>query len=603
MADLQTRFATLDRVAAPDLWDDIRHRADASAAGVSSVVVGRPTTRPVDDGERRTPALVWIGLTFVLMVAVALGGFLVGAFKLPTVVPTIVPSNSPTAPTTLAPSQQAGSYSCGADVTLIDDTGLANACTATIGTGSTEGLDDTDLLLTNRVGNDSALVVSWLLERCDIGARLQFQSTEDGYRLSLTRSREGLCAPARGLVVAQIDVAQPILANVVTTEVMPPTTPTTPRPEAPSPSATLPSGSPAPGEMVDCPGATAEADIVDTYVDGNATASWAAARPDTTLQRSNGQLAAIATDLAGWPGPSVVLLDTEGGECRLASFADNRYIGGLSWAPGGDALAISTSRSDALLAEVYVWSSTGISRVWEGNDSYSVAWSPDAQSLALGGSSLTMPILHANGSAGKVTQFPGGQPMWSPDGSQVAYGRADRSDPSRQDLQLYIVDASSLEPIATIPLGRGQAVDWMDDGRFAVLDASRETLYPVAVDGSRGPAFAEFAAGSIFTPDLLQAAKLQSPAAVQVQDPDGTSERWVSSEEFSADVMFDGFAWSPDGDRLAISAYDTARGSSGPLGILISRNENLERLTDSTFSLPGPNVGGVDMGAWQPIWR
>ena len=67
MDDLRRRFATLDGVVAPDLWDDVQRRATASATGrVGGAVRARGT------GTHALPVLIALALLLLAMIVVAL---------------------------------------------------------------------------------------------------------------------------------------------------------------------------------------------------------------------------------------------------------------------------------------------------------------------------------------------------------------------------------------------------------------------------------------------------------------------------------------------------------------------------------------------------
>src|SRR3954447_23761989 len=98
MDDLRQRFASLDRIPAPDLWPDVEHRVEALGTTVSTrrvitVKLGRQDQvggRPSGWGVR----LLMAGLIAGLLIggAMAVGS---GLVRLPSVVP---PAPTPSAP-------------------------------------------------------------------------------------------------------------------------------------------------------------------------------------------------------------------------------------------------------------------------------------------------------------------------------------------------------------------------------------------------------------------------------------------------------------------------------------------------------------------------
>ena len=95
-------------------------------------------------------------------------------------------------------------------------------------------------------------------------------------------------------------------------------------------------------------------------------------------------------------------------------------------------------------------------------------WSPDGSQIAFGGPKLgestifgQLGIVNADGS-GERQIGQGQSPQWSPDGSRIAFVEVD--DVTDDDLSFYVVDVASGE---TTDLGLGYSPRWISDERLA----------------------------------------------------------------------------------------------------------------------------------------
>src|SRR5688572_24539735 len=138
MDDLRTRFLSLDRTLVPDLWLEIEHRAESgsisSGAAQATVRAGRSIDGR-DPGTRRSPlgGLAWAAMLGLLLVlALAIGGLAVGAWRLDDLRVVVPPNPSPTA--FACPPRPAAQPLPELELDLNDQTGVVTACQQVSGT-------------------------------------------------------------------------------------------------------------------------------------------------------------------------------------------------------------------------------------------------------------------------------------------------------------------------------------------------------------------------------------------------------------------------------------------------------------------------------------
>ena len=229
-------------------------------------------------------------------------------------------------------------------------------------------------------------------------------------------------------------------------------------------------------------------------------------------------------------GRDLVAVDPRTGNTRTV--VDGR-VGNAAWSPDGRWLAFDWFGCTSAQPGLWVLSARGEPRRLIATDCPSLvppwAWSPDGAQLATIGDALTLldPSTGRATDLGVIVDVTAG-PVWSPDGSQIAYG-------ARGGL-IYSVDVKSGQNSLLVQLPGNMhsiaGIDWSPDGaRMAIVanvagSSPSQHLYLMNADGS----------GLRFIDD-----NLQSGWNVPIPDPSQAT------------------AWSPDGTRLAYAAFSGSK--------------------------------------------
>jgi Tol biopolymer transport system component len=145
-----------------------------------------------------------------------------------------------------------------------------------------------------------------------------------------------------------------------------------------------------------------------------------------------------------------------------------------------------------------------------------------------------------------------GRPVWSPDGSRIAFQRARRGRSS----WLYVASADGGGE-RRLPVGVSGTVDWSPDGhRLAVTDDGR--LLVVDADGGRTEVVVDAGDGRVsdphWSPDAREIVFVLARTGVRgdvyAVGADGTGRRRLTQLAPNAGVP-DSPVWSPDGRRIA----------------------------------------------------
>jgi len=217
----------------------------------------------------------------------------------------------------------------------------------------------------------------------------------------------------------------------------------------------------------------------------------------------------------------------------------------------------------------------------EGFEYSTVAWSPNGATLAIDGGSGVVVL---NGTTGKATYVGGSNPVWSPDGGELAV-----LDREAGETHLRIVEAASMSSRAAYPFGAIGGMAWSPNGRWIAATGGVDAKSIVRIDVAsgevvqiEGPSGHLDAAREIsWSPDSLHVAfvrygggngsasslsgcgdSLQCRVDVVMADADGANAVIVNRAHGQADLP----SWSPDGRWLAFRATEAHSNSGGPSG-------------------------------------
>jgi len=261
----------------------------------------------------------------------------------------------------------------------------------------------------------------------------------------------------------------------------------------------------------------------------------------------------------------------------------------------------------------------------DGFASTSVAWSPNGERLAVDGGSG---VIVVNASTGQATFLGGSNPVWSPDGRELAV--LDPS-PGAGDQALRIVDASSLSTRATHAFPAIGGMAWSPNGRWIAANGGEGVKSIVRIDVTsgeviqiEGPSGHLDAAREItWSPDSLRVAFVRYGGGgaarcddvllcridVVMADADGAHAVVVNRTAGQADLP----AWSPDGQWLAFrdTGGVTGAGASRARGIQLVHADGTEErslvaaaVSDFAWSRDSATVVfAVGEGSTAEIWK
>jgi Tol biopolymer transport system component len=206
-----------------------------------------------------------------------------------------------------------------------------------------------------------------------------------------------------------------------------------------------------------------------------------------------------------------------------------------------------------------------------------VAWTPSGAALAIDGESGVVVL---DTSTGKASFLAGSNPVWSPDGRELAF-----LDPGPGETELRIVDAASLSTRAAYPFGAIGGLAWSPNGRWIAATGGEGAKSIVRIDVAsgeviqiEGPSGHLDAAREVsWSPDSLRVAFvryasnggprcgdiLSCQVDVVQADADGTHAVVINSAPGQADKPM----WSPDGVWLAYRRTGAGPGAGGLAGV------------------------------------
>jgi hypothetical protein len=184
-------------------------------------------------------------------------------------------------------------------------------------------------------------------------------------------------------------------------------------------------------------------------------------------------------------------------------------------------------------------------------------------------------------------------PVWSPDGAQIAYVRG---WDERAQIWVMNADGSGSHQVSD-RRGPNLFPSWSPDGTeiaFVSLDGSNADIYVMNADGSNVERLTDDSAHEdqpAWSPDGRQLAFTSEGGGnpgIYVMSPDGTGVTHVLDDPDPANL---GFAWSPDGTKMAVVSI------RGP-----GNDRNVYVLDVATGELTAIGEPGAFYGpSWQPV--
>lgn len=232
------------------------------------------------------------------------------------------------------------------------------------------------------------------------------------------------------------------------------------------------------------------------------------------------------------------------------------------------------------------------------------SWSPDGTRIAFDVNSFEDPhpkggyfdIYTANADGTDPTRLTfekvDHSPVWSPDGSRIAYVHA------WDDQQIWVVNADGSGPLQlTASKGPNLFPSWSPDGTriaFVSLGGSNSDIYVMNSDGSEVQRLTDDPAHDdqpAWSPDGRLIAFLREGSGdpgIYTMAPDGTGVTELLHDPDPANL---GFAWSPDGAKMAVVSI-TGPGYDRTVRVLDLATGRL-----TSISEPGAWYGP----SWQPL--
>ncbi len=199
-------------------------------------------------------------------------------------------------------------------------------------------------------------------------------------------------------------------------------------------------------------------------------------------------------------------------------------------------------------------------------------------------------------------------PVWSPDGTQLAFAGAPAGN-SLAEWNIYVIgaDGSNLHKVSAHPSGNyPDAAAWAPDGKQLIYSAYSDgyiQFYTVNADGSNeqlfhlDPTLTPSGGTLAWSPDGSQIALLGYESGdannfLYLVKADGSQPtRFAAAQDGS--VTFNDLAWSPDGKQVLLNTLPIT--TSAPEAIAVA---NADGSNVSTIVQPPPAF--IDAAAWSP---
>jgi TolB protein len=293
----------------------------------------------------------------------------------------------------------------------------------------------------------------------------------------------------------------------------------------------------------------------------------------------------------------VFVVDADGTNTQRLTHGNSIHLpgfyGGLAWSSDGTRLTFHGDPDGPGGWAIFVAQAdgTGVLQVFRTErHSFHPSWSPDGRIIFITDNKNVVRVIDADGGSAQdlLTEGLVENPVWSPDGSRIAFSR--RSPTLHSDYEIWVMDADGSNQKQLTDSDRwSENPTWSPDNthiafhsriivydtiekRYKSLDDS-EIFVVNADDGSVSQltdnAYSDYA--PVWSPDGTRIAfhgYLDNSYDIFVMDSDGSNQQQLTDRDGDASHP----AWSPDGTRIAFQSY-------GGILLVDADGDNLRHLT------------------------
>jgi Tol biopolymer transport system component len=279
----------------------------------------------------------------------------------------------------------------------------------------------------------------------------------------------------------------------------------------------------------------------------------------------------------------------------------------LQWSPDGKRLAFASY--DSLDGEISLINADGtglVSLTSNLDEDYGPVWSPDGSQIAYCHKSYEtqanqIQIIDSQGGLPRTLISKGWDPHWSPDGKEIAFVS---QDDDLQDIYIISADRSHIRLLPTVK-GDTSEPAWSPDGSQIAYtsctdDTQRCQLRLIQADGSQDHELVPLetvAYGARWSPDGRQLAfsNIQSDGNTWVEliGADGKGRRVLAQEAGASFAP----AWSPAGDRIVFQFRPEGE-EIMHIAVINADGTGLKHLKREAIQ----GLKGKDISAFWPSW-